>query len=133
MSMQALDSHTPVREGERYFLVRGRGPKRGKFCGVIAEGKPMEPDTRSVYWTDNEQEVVLPASAVEECKRDKEITCLVVRELSAEEAAAHHNGPVTAQQDLELAAIPTEALEAALARRKAAEVSQQPPAARRKN
>lgn len=119
------DPHkTPILKDTKYFLVRGSGPKRGKYCGVIAEGKPMEPDTRSVFWTNVQQDVVLPESAVHECQRDSEITVVVIRELTAEEAAAHHNGPLTAQQDLDLAGVSTDALEAALARRKAAEQAQ---------
>lgn len=128
------DPHkTPILKDTKYFLVRGSGPKRGKYCGVIAEGKPMEPDTRSVFWTNVQQDVVLPASAVAECQADAEITCIVVRELTAEEAAAHHNGPLTAQQDLDLAAVSTDALEAALARRKAAETAQQAAIPRKRN
>lgn len=119
------DPHkTPVLKDTKYFLVRGSGPKRGKYCGVIAEGGPMVPETRSVFWTNRQQDVVLPESAVHECQADSEITCVVIRELSAEEAAAHHNGPLTAQQDLDLAGVSTDALEAAIARRKAAEQAQ---------
>jgi hypothetical protein len=125
------DPHrTPIRADTKYFLVRGSGPKRGKYCGVIAEGKAMEPETRSVYWTNQQQDVVLPASAVTECQADSEITVVVIRELTAEEAAAHHNGPLTVQQDLDLAGVSTDALEAALARRKAAETGASP---KRKN
>lgn len=110
----------PAASAERFFVCTGRGPARGKFRGQIA--KSSDGEGISVYWSENPVEVVLTQSAIDECRKDPEIVLLVGNEISAEDAAKHVAGPVVARELVDMSLASTEALEAEVARRKAAKL-----------
>ena len=74
----------------------------------------------SIFWNTQEIELALPESAYLECQSDPEIVVVAIREISAEDAAAHVRGPVVAGELAKLESASTEALEAEIARRRAA-------------
>lgn len=105
-----------------FLLVRGRSVGSGKYRGQLkpADLGQMSGDTRSVFWPGNaEQEVVLTPSAFRECQEDPEIVVVRIRDLTAEEAAAHVQGPVAAEEGIDASQLSDEALEAELQRRRA--------------
>lgn len=110
----------PAASAERFFVCTGRGPARGKFRGQIA--KSSDGEGISVYWSENPVEVVLTQSAIDECRKDPEIVLLVGNEISAEDAEKHVAGPVVARELVDMSLASTEALEAEVARRKAAKL-----------
>lgn len=103
----------------RFFLCRGRSTTRGKYRGVI-ETDPSTGEGVSIFWNTQEIELALPESAYLECQSDPEIVVVAIREISAEDAAAHVRGPVVAGELAKLESASTEALEAEIARRRAA-------------
>lgn len=120
----ALAPSAPAAEAkpaQRYLLCRGRSTTRGKYRGIL-ETDATTGESVSLYWSQQEIEVVLTESAYKECQSDPEIVVVSIREVTAEEAAAHVRGPVVAGELARAEALSTEALEAEIARRKAAQV-----------
>lgn len=109
--------------GGKLFLCRGRGPERGKYRGLVQTMGTLSPEGKSIFWGKETQEVALPESAVLECENDPEIVIVRVREMSAEEAAEHVQGPVAAQQAVDISMASAEQLQAEMARRGIAPVA----------
>lgn len=116
----AANAPSKAPPAERFFVCTGRGPARGKFRGQIT--KSSDGEGISVFWNESPLEVVLPQSAIDECRKDPEIVLLVGNEISAEDAAKHVAGPVVARELVDMSLASTEALEAEVARRKAAKL-----------
>jgi len=119
-TIAAVNAPSKAPATERFFVCTGRGPARGKFRGQIA--KSTDGEGISVFWSENPIEVVLTQSAIDECRKDPEIVLLVGNEISAEEAEKHVAGPVVARELVDMSLASTEALEAEVARRKAAKL-----------
>lgn len=116
----AANAPSKAPPAERFFVCQGRGPARGKFRGQIA--KSSDGEGISVFWGESPLEVVLTQDAIDECRKDPEIVLLVGNEISAEDAAKHVAGPVVARELVDMSLASTEALEAEVARRKAAKL-----------
>ena len=111
---------SPAKGGTRYFLCQGRSTTRGKYRGLL-EVDAETGDGVSIYWSTQQIEVILTETALRECQADPEIVVVPIREVTAEDAAAHVRGPVVAGELAKLETASTEALEAEIARRKAAQ------------
>lgn len=110
--------------GERYYLVHGRAAilrqnATGKYRGLLS----VDPDTGdgvSIYWTKETKEIALSEATLRECQADPEILVVPIREITKAEADAHVAGPAVAAELAKVEGLSVEALEAEIARRKAA-------------
>lgn len=110
--------------GERYYLVQGRAAilrqnATGKYRGLLS----VDPDTGdgvSIYWTKETKEIALSEATLRECQADPEILVVPILEITKAEAEAHVAGPAVAAELAKVESLSVEALEAEIARRKAA-------------
>lgn len=121
---QAPAQQAAAQAEEAYWLCQGRCAASrqgvtGKYRGVLSVD-PATGDGVSLYWTKDLIEVAIPESTLRECQADGEIVIVPVRKITKAEAEQHVRGPAVAGELAKVEAVSTEALEAELARRKAA-------------